>query len=73
MALSSLGVGTSLAKWSLMPQACSRAWGAAGGLVVEVLGQRAEHQNAVNALVLVERTDVVHQLLLARVLGLLFN
>ena len=41
----------------------------AGSLVVEVLGQRAEHQNAVNALVLVERTDVVHQLLLARVLG----
>ena len=34
-----------------------------------MLGQRAEHQNAVNALVLVERTDVVHQLLLARVLG----
>ena len=47
----------------------SRVEGAAGGLVVEVLGQRAEHQNAVNALVLVERTDVVHQLLLARVLG----
>ena len=47
----------------------SRVEGAAGGLVVEVLGQRAEHQNAVNTLVLVERTDVVHQLLLARVLG----
>ena len=34
-----------------------------------MLGQRAEHQNTVNTLVLVERTDVVHQLLLARVLG----
>ena len=47
----------------------SRVEGAAGSLVVEVLGQRAEHQDTMNTLVLVERTDVVHQLLLARVLG----
>ena len=38
-------------------------------LIVEMLGQRAEHQHAVDLLVRAQRVDVLHQHLLRHVLG----